>query len=231
MSPVRVFVTGTDTGVGKTQVSTALLSLLADEGLNPAPFKPYESGVPASGVPEDAAALIQAARSTDPLDLVCPHRFSEPLAPGVAARRLGVEPSFERTLEAFATFEGRSVVAEGAGGLIVPIDSRRDVRDLIVALGLPVVLVARASLGTLNHTALSLEALERAGVKVKAVVLSRTADVDDPSERDNAQIIAERHCVRVVGPVPFRTDADARREAFRTALAPLVSEWITATAS
>ncbi len=221
-APFRVFVTGTDTGVGKTQVSVALLSLLAEAGARPAPFKPYESGCEELSAPADALAMRAAARSRDPLARICVHRFAEPLAPGVAAARLGREPSFTRTLDAFRTFAGRSLVAEGAGGLYVPIDARREVIDLIVRLRLPVVLVARAGLGTLNHTALSLEALEHRGVPVRAVVLSQGAPTADPSREDNAHWIARRHRVRVLGPVPFEPDPAHRQRLFQEVLRPLL---------
>jgi dethiobiotin synthetase len=222
-SPFRVFVTGTDTGVGKTQVSAALLSLLADAGLRPAPFKPYESGCARLSQPADALALREAAKSEDALERICPHRFRAPLAPGVAAARLRQSPSLRKTLAAFHSFEGRALVAEGAGGLLVPIDAQRDVLDLIVLLKLPVVLVARAGLGTLNHTGLSLQALEHRGVPVKAVVLSQSAPSRDSSQRDNAQRLASRHRVRVLGPVPFHADPTARAKVFRRVLRPLLS--------
>lgn len=213
---------GTDTGIGKTQTACALLSLLADRGVNPAAFKPYESGVARPNEPEDALALRQAARSNDPLDVICPHQFREPLAPGIAAAREGRTASFAKTLEAYRSFEGRALVAEAAGGLRVPIDETRDVIDLVVESKLPALLVARAGLGTLNHTALSLDLLQARGVPVMGVVLSRTTEKYDPSEEDNAQWIARRHGVRVFGPVPFLTDAAQRREAFRQALSPLL---------
>jgi dethiobiotin synthetase len=213
-------VTGTDTGIGKTQVSTALLSLLADEGLEPAPFKPYESGCDDLASPSDALALREAARSSDPLEQICVHRFRAPLAPGVAAARLGREPDFRKTLAAFHAFDGRSLVAEGAGGLLVALDSKREIIDLIAELKLPVLLVARAGLGTLNHTGLSIEALRRRGLEVAAVVLSRPTPHKDPSERDNAQHIAERNGVTVLGPVPHLPDAARRRAAFRRVLRP-----------
>lgn len=220
--PFRVFVTGTDTGVGKTEAACALLSLLADAGQRPAVFKPYESGCAHLLAPADALALREAARGTDDIEDICPHRFRAPLAPGVAARKLGQEPSFERTLAAFRSFAGRPLVAEGAGGLRVPLDSRRDVIDLVQALRLPVLLVARAGLGTLNHTALSLELLARRRVKVLAVLLSQGAAAADSSVRDNARLLAERHGVRVLGPVPYQVEPHRRRAAFRSALRPLL---------
>ena len=227
--PFRVFVTATDTGVGKTQTASALLSLLADAGLEPAPFKPYESGCEDLRAPADALALQAAARSSDPLELITPHRFKLPVAPGVAAERLGKVPPFEKTLAAYRAFDGRTLVAEGAGGLFVPLDPDRDVIDLIQVLKLPVLLVARLGLGTLNHTALSLEALNRRRIPVLAVLLSDGTDVKDPSKRDNPRLIAERHGVRVLEPVRFTPDPERRRQAFRKALRPLL-EGVVSTA-
>jgi len=220
--PFRVFVTATDTGVGKTQVAAALLSLLADAGLSPAPFKPYESGCTRLSRPADALELRTAARSSDSLDQVCVHRFRAPLAPGIAAARMGLVPAFRAVLAAFRDFGSRSLVAEGAGGLLVPLDPRRDVIDLIEALGLPVLLVARAGLGTLNHTGLSLRLLQARRIPVRAVVLSRSSPDRDPSVEDNATWLARRHGVPVLGPVPFIEDPERRRRAFRTVLRPLL---------
>jgi dethiobiotin synthetase len=222
--PFRLFVTATDTGVGKTEASCALLSMLADQGLSPAPFKPYETGCRDLNAPSDACALREAAQSGDALELICPHRFRLPLAPAVAAARIGSAPTLRKTLAAYRTFKGRPLVAEGAGGLFVPIDRRRDMIDLIQLLGLPVLLVARAGLGTLNHTALSLQALAARGIPVGAVLLTCTSAKHDLSERDNAAWIQRRASVRVLGPVPFRRERNARRSAFRSALKPLLQE-------
>jgi dethiobiotin synthetase len=221
-APFRVFVTGTDTGVGKTEVASALLSLLADRGLRPVPFKPYESGCARLDAPADALALRAAARSDDALERICVHRFRAPLAPGVAARRLGRRADLRPVLSAYRSFAGRTLVAEGAGGLLVPLDPRHDVVDLIGMLHLSVLLVARAGLGTLNHTGLSLALLRERRITVRAVVLSRTTPRADPSLADNARLLRERHGVEVLGPVPFHRSAAARRRAFRRALRPLL---------
>ena len=228
MKAFRAFVVGTDTGVGKTQVSCALLSLLADRGDRPAPFKPYESGVEDLSAPADALALRLAARSDDDLGLICPHRFRPPVAPGVAALRLGRDAPLAKTMAAFRAFAGRALVVEAAGGLRVPIDLKRDVIDLVERLRLPTILVARAGLGTLNHTALSLDALAVRRISVLAVVLVRTRQERDASERDNAAMIERRHAVRVLGPVPFVDDASRRVAAFRKVLRPLLDRAATA---
>ena len=115
------------------------------------------------------------------------------------------------------------MVAEAAGGLRVPIDSCRDNLDLAKELGMPVILVARSGLGTLNHTALSMDALAARKIAVLAVVLVSSTGGRDPSEEDNAAIIAKRHGVKVLGPVPFVPDSARRRTAFRRVLRPLVA--------
>jgi dethiobiotin synthetase len=218
----RYFVTGTDTAVGKTEVAAALLSLMADAGLAPGALKPYESGCVDVERPTDALALRAAARSEDALSNMSLHRFRAPLAPGVAAERLGLNPSWTETLKAFRAFQGRALVVEGAGGLLVPLDRRHQVIDLIAATRLPVVLVARAGLGTLNHAGLSLEALRARRLRVRAVVLVQSTAARDVSTRDNARWLERRDGVQVLGPVPFLSDARQRRSAFRKQLRPLL---------
>lgn len=222
MGPFRVFVAGTDTGVGKTEVSCALLSLLSEAGMRPAAFKPYESGCRSLARPSDACALRESAGFVDPLELICLHRFRAAVAPGVAAARLGQRPSLEKTLRTYRAFQGRSLVVEGAGGLRVPIDVHREVIDLIRLLRLPVLLVARAGLGTLNHTALSLEALARRRIPALAVLLCSAAAGRDSSMKDNAALIRRTHDVKVLRPVNFEPDPVLRRMAFRRALKPLL---------
>jgi dethiobiotin synthetase len=216
-------VVGTDTGIGKTESACALLSLLAARGERPLPFKPYESGCQDLRRPGDALRLVAAAQSRDALARVSLYRFKAPLAPGVAAARLGRRPSFSRVLRTFRSFDAtRPLVAEAAGGLRVPLDGSRDVLDLVAAVGLPVLLVARAGLGTLNHTALSLQALKSKRIAVEAVVLVQSGPQRDSSMVDNPAWIARRHRVRVLGPVPFVKAAAARRAAFERALRSLV---------
>jgi dethiobiotin synthetase len=218
----RYFVTGTDTGVGKTEVASALLSLLADAGLAPGALKPYESGCADVERPADALALRAAARSEDALGSISLHRFRAPLSPGMAAERLGLNPSWAETLKAFRAYQGRALVVEGAGGLLVPLDRRHQVIDLVAATRLPVVLVARAGMGTLNHTGLSLLALRKRRIPVRAVVLVQSSAGRDGSARDNARWLQRRDGVEVLGPVPFVPDAEERRAAFRKQLRALL---------
>ncbi|ALA59384.1 dethiobiotin synthase [Nitrospira moscoviensis] len=221
-----LFITGTDTAVGKTETACALLSLLADAGLRPAAMKPYESGCLDWHRPADALALKAAARCDDRLDRVCLYRYRAPLAPGVAAARRKETPSFARVLALARSFRGRPLVIEGAGGLFVPIDAQRDIIDLIETLNIPVLLVARAGLGTLNHTGLSLDALASRRIPVRAVLLTKTKDASDPSEGDNAAWLKQRHGVPVLGPVPYMRSPARRLAAYQQALYPILDAFV-----
>jgi dethiobiotin synthetase len=207
VSSPGVFVTGTDTGVGKTVVSCALLRALRARGLNVGAIKPIETGVGPEG-PLDAIALRDAADSLDSLDVVCPQQFELPAAPSVAAEVEGRHVDHAAIARAFATVrEGRDfVVVEGAGGLRVPIDSKTDMIDLAQSLQLPALLVARAALGTINHTLLSLEVAAARGLEVVGVVVSHS----DPnlSDADAANLGALRDGLgdRLLGEVSHGVD-------------------------
>jgi dethiobiotin synthetase len=215
-----LFITGTDTGVGKTEVACALVSGARAAGLDVGAMKPAQSGV-TPGEASDAERLRLAAGGGDPLDLVCPYQFAPPLAPGVAARLAGVEISLPRLLEAARTLASRhaALLVEGAGGLLVPLTPDRTFADLAVALGLPVLVVARAGLGTVNHTALTLEALRARGLTVAGVVLNRTGPDDDPSVPTNAAEIERLTGARVLATLPYLRDISSSGAFLRSALA------------
>jgi dethiobiotin synthetase len=206
-----LFITGTDTGVGKTEVAAALLRGHRAAGLDVAGMKPAQSGVE-PGVPSDADRLRDAAGGGDAPDLVCPYAFGAPLAPGVAARLEGLAISLERILEAARALAARhaALLVEGAGGLLVPLTSRHTCADLAVALGMPVLVVARAGLGTVNHTALTCEALRARGLAVAGVVLNRLSAASDPSEPHNPAEIERLTGVPVLASLPFVPERAAR---------------------
>jgi dethiobiotin synthetase len=218
-----LFVTATDTGVGKTEITCALLRGWRARGLDVGAMKPAQSGHD-PGERSDAARLAEAAGAGDPPDLVCPYTFGPPLAPGVAARLAGTEISLARIMDAVRALAARhaALLVEGAGGLMTPLAARETYADLAVALGLPALVVARAGLGTVNHAALTCEALRARGVAVAAVVLNRTAAADDPSVPHNAAEIARLTGARVVGPLPFATDIVRRGPLLEAALVPAV---------
>ncbi|GMU59913.1 MAG: ATP-dependent dethiobiotin synthetase BioD [Myxococcaceae bacterium] len=211
------FVTGTDTGVGKTQVSVALLEVLRARGEVPFALKPYETGGAS-----DSEALWRAAGGWQPKASVCLFRFKRPLAPAMAAP--GGDAGDPRKVKALLQrYAGHPVVVEGAGGLHVPLTPRQDVIDLAVLLGLPVVVVARAGLGTINHTTLTLLALLQRGARVAGVVLVQATRGREPSVRMNRAELERRFPrVRVVGPVPFVAQGGRRRAAFRVAVGALL---------
>jgi dethiobiotin synthetase len=214
--PNRFFVTGTDTGVGKTEVSAALLSLMT----KPFAFKPCESGGN-----EDSEALWRAGGSWQPKETVCLYRLKEPLAPLLAARAERKRIDWKKILSGFRALGKGPGVVEGAGGLFVPIDERHDVIDLISATKLPVVLVARAGLGTINHTTLSLQALAQRKIPVAAVVLSQATRGREPSLPTNRPELERRFPkIRFFGPVPFVAHEDRRRALLAKTLASLVAD-------
>lgn len=225
-SRLRVFVAGTDTGVGKTEVACGLLRSLAGRGLAPVPFKPYESGCDDLNAPSDALALQRAALSPISLEQICPHRFKSALAPGLAAQREGRIASFSKTLEVYQSFENHHLVVEGAGGLRVPVDDQREIIDLISAMELPVLLVARSGLGTLNHIALSVEALRTREIAVAGVLLCRSTPQLDEAETSNAEWLNRHYPFPILGPVPFERDSHLRLKEFCSVLDPWVTDWL-----
>lgn len=225
MSMARgLFVTGTDTGVGKTLVAAGLVLWARERGLRVGAMKPAESGCARVGdalLPADAALLRWAAGGADPLERVCPYRLEAALAPGVAARREGVDVSLDgvrAALSALCAAHPDGVVVEGAGGLLVPMDrALRTGVDWARALGLPVLVVARGGLGTINHTLLTLEALAARDVPCRGVIFSaRTAEQAQAAE-ENAEVIAAMSGARVLAILPplegFDDWARARRVA------------------
>ncbi|MRR37437.1 dethiobiotin synthase, partial [bacterium] len=163
-----IFVTGTDTGVGKTIVTAALARLLREQGVDVGVMKPVTSGCIERGdslVSEDAELLTWAAGV--PLDEECaPYCLRAPIAPSVAASRENVRIDFSRIRNAFETLLTRHdfVLIEGAGGLMVPLSGGLMVADLVLALKLPLLVVARPNLGTINHTVLTCFAAKQLGI-------------------------------------------------------------------
>jgi dethiobiotin synthetase len=198
-----VFVTGTDTGVGKTVVACALLRGLRARGLAVGAMKPVETGVGSAG-PLDAIALREAAGSEDPLHAVCPHAFALAAAPSVAAAAEGRTIGLSDLLAAFERLAARRdlVVVEGAGGLLVPIDRATCMADLAAALGLPLLIVARASLGTINHTLLTLAEAKRRGLAVAGVVISHAAGELTSADEANLSHLRRELGPRLLGEVP-----------------------------
>lgn len=210
-----LFVTGTDTGVGKTLVSAALVRWARGRGLDVGAMKPAESGCERRGealVPADAEHLRRAAGGGDPPELVCPHRLEAPLAPGIAAAKEGREISLERVRGALAALSRAhpdGVIVEGAGGLLVPMDTEFQTgADWAEALGLPALVVARAGLGTINHSALTLEALRAREIPCRGLILSATKPAEEAAAAENAAAIERLSGAEVLAILPALRGAD-----------------------
>jgi dethiobiotin synthetase len=202
MSSKRFFVTGTDTGVGKTVVSALLCA-----ALDAIYWKPIQTGT-SEGT--DRATVTRLARLPRTRTVPEAYRFAPPVSPHLAARRAGVRIDL-RKIKLPAIPPGENLIVEGAGGALVPINETQLMTDLMRHLALPVLLVARTTLGTINHTLLSLAALREAGLEVRGVVLCGKPN------RDNRQAIERYGRAVVVGVVPRleRIDREALLQVFR----------------
>jgi len=205
-----IFVTGTDTGVGKTVIAGAIADWFRRRGANVAVCKPCATGAVhrrEGWVSEDAEFLAHCADTRFPLDMVCPQRFAEPLAPAVAAERSPGAPGLDWGIidRAIATMSrGADVmVVEGVGGILVPMDGKHTVLDMAAWLGLPTLIVARAGLGTINHTLLTLHALRSRAVPVAGVVINKyPADTPGVAEETNPRAIEKWGKTAVLCMVP-----------------------------
>lgn len=197
---IRLAVTGTDTSVGKTYVSTVLLALMRRKGLRVAAMKPVEAGVTADDPSSDAMRLRHAAGEDDPLEHVRPVLIAEPLAPWVALGRAGGTVDLDALDAAYRALSGGrdAVVVEGAGGLLVPLTRELAFDGLFVRWGLDLVVVAGNRRGTLNHTMLTVRAAHDAGLRVRGVVLNALGpESKGIAERTNLEALLE-----LLDPVP-----------------------------
>jgi dethiobiotin synthetase len=199
-----LFVTGTDTEIGKTCVAAALTAALAADGVPVGAFKPVVTGTdepPGDGKPRDHELLARCAGME--LRDVAPYTFGPAVSPHLAAELdcVAIDPEGLVACARRAA-QGRTLIAEGVGGLLVPITvGGYLVRDLAVALGLRIVVVARPGLGTINHTLLTLEAARGAGLDVAGVVVTPWPDDPTPMQRSNA------NSIQVMGEVDVATFA------------------------
>jgi dethiobiotin synthetase len=184
-----LFVTGTDTGVGKTVVGAAICAQLRERGVDVAAWKPVVTGTGEPG-PTDHERLGEAA-GQDPA-AVTPHTFAEPVSPHLAAELSGMplEPAELVACARAASERCEVLVIEGVGGLLVPLTPGYLVRDLARELGVPLVVAARPGLGTINHTLLTLEAARAVGLEIAGVVLTPWPDEPSVMERSNRETIA-----------------------------------------
>jgi dethiobiotin synthetase len=198
------FITGTDTDIGKTIVACALVAALRTRGHNVGVMKPVSAGGR-----DDANALIAASGCDDELDLVNPIALTEPLSPNLAADRAGLSISLSDLLNGFHLLSNRHeiMVVEGAGGLLVPLSNDASIADLAAGIGLPLIIVARAGLGTINHTLLTIEAARARHLEIDGVIFCSAApSLDDTSEALSPDVVTRLSGVPTLGSFPYVTD-------------------------
>jgi dethiobiotin synthetase len=187
-----LFVTGTDTEVGKTVVASALAATLAANGERVAVFKPAVTGLSELDAPlADHEFLRRSARSPQSAEAVSPYRFGPAVSPHLAAQLVGIEiaPGHLTAGAEAAAANADVLVVEGVGGLLVPLCSDYLVRDFAAELALPLVIAARPGLGTINHTLMTIECARAAGLEIAAVVLTPCSRFPQEMERSNRRAI------------------------------------------
>ena len=202
------FITGTDTGVGKTVVTGALAAMLRARGRNVGVMKPVATGCVRRReglVSEDAEFLAQVADVPEPLDEISPIRLAGPLAPTVAAARAGIELDLAPMWAAWRRMRDAHdvMLVEGIGGILCPVTRKMFVADMALGFRLPVIVVARAALGTINHTALTVEAAKARGLEVAGIIINRyNRDTEDVAQMTVPDEIQRVTGVPVLGLVP-----------------------------
>jgi dethiobiotin synthetase len=203
------FITGTDTAVGKTIVAGAIVRALNALGLRTAAMKPIETGCRNEGgilVPNDGLFLRHIAGIDEPVTSVTPCCLESPLAPMAAAEIEGADVSVKEIKKAFFAMSAKydAVVVEGIGGLMVPIRKDYYVAELVADLGLPLLIVTRPGLGSINHTMLTLNHALRAGLNVAGIVINYSSPPENSlAEKTNPGVLSRIAAVPLIGTFPY----------------------------
>ncbi len=204
-----IFITGTDTGVGKTYATAGLLNAMKKMGITSCPMKPVETGCDIQKgklIPQDAITLINASGVSEPLDIINPYRFRHPLAPSVAAEMEKIAIKKQKIFSAYRYLLNKYdiTIVEGAGGIMTPVYKKYLFRDLIKDLGLPVIIVSRPVLGTINHTLLTIEAARSRKINIHGIIINHAGRIKKgTAERTNPEIIEYLGRVPILGVVPY----------------------------
>jgi dethiobiotin synthetase len=209
-----IFITGTDTGVGKTIVAAGLILALKQRGLNVGYMKPVESGCPVLDgevVPQDVRFVRECTGINDDLDLMCPYRLKAAAAPSIASRLEDVHVDIGYIVDQYfqLSLMHEIVVVEGVGGLMVPLNNSDLVTDMVLQLGLGMLVVARPGLGTINHTLLTTHMAKMMGIPLSGVIINGFGrEAIGLPERTNPDEIEHFGNVPVLGIVPWMKDLD-----------------------
>lgn len=190
-----LFIIGTDTDCGKTVVTAGIAASLRQADRDVGVYKPFEAAC------TDSSLLKTASGSPDAPEEINPYHFDEPLAPGVAARRAGVAIDWNHVIDTFRELQARHqiLLAEGAGGLMVPLDGNKTHIELLRDLDVPVLIVARLGLGTLNHTLLTVKVLQDNAIRCRGVILNEQTPRSSIAEETNYDVLSELCPVPLLG--------------------------------
>jgi len=204
------FITGTDTDVGKTVVTACLATLFKNQGIGV--MKPIETGVDpkcSSTANSDTKFLMEVSGTKDAEEEVCPLRLKAPASPYQASQIAGTSIQPSTILKQFKLLQSRHnmMLVEGVGGLLVPITARYNVADLVREIGLPLIIVSRFKVGTLNHTLLTLNAARQHGLKIKGIILNKQENGDlDNVEEQQGKLLEELSDTPILGTCPYIED-------------------------
>ncbi|MBW7898027.1 ATP-dependent dethiobiotin synthetase BioD 1 [Candidatus Brocadiaceae bacterium B188] len=211
------FITGTDTHVGKTMVAGGLAALYRNKGLDVGVMKPIATGckrVNNTLISDDAIFLKNSAEVDDEYELINPVSLEQPLAPTIAARLSDTKIDLEKIRMAYDSLCERHeyLIIEGIGGLLVPIDEYYFVVDLAYEMELPVIVVCRPNLGTINHTLLTVSYAREHGLTVKGIVMNEsTENGNDVVMRTNIDEIKRLTGLPLLGVIPFDKGLDVTK--------------------
>jgi len=205
------FITGTDTGVGKTFVSCALLHAFAAQDKSVVGFKPVAAGSDNDDLNADAKQLRSASNILASYGQINPYCFAHPLAPHIAARNSGVRIELSRILTSYRELVSQAdvVVVEGAGGFLVPLNDKQDSAEMAQHLALPVIVVVGMRLGCLNHALMTMRMIADCELECAGWV-ANVIDVDMPALQHNIDALSERIEAPLLGVVPFQDVPDPR---------------------
>ena len=205
------FVTGTDTGVGKTFICCALMHAFAEQGLRVVGMKPVAAGCDEDNHNEDVKQLRSASNVLASFGQINPYSFYHPIAPHIAARKVGLRIDFSRILTSFRELlsQADEVIVEGVGGFKVPLNEKQDTADLAQQFELPVILVVGLRLGCLNHALLTADAIGAYKLKFAGWV-ANILDADMPELRENIATLEQRLGAPMLGVVEYQVAPNAR---------------------
>lgn len=213
-----LFVTGTDTEVGKTFVAAGIAAALRRRGIDIGVMKPIHTGCKIRRgrlIPVDAIRLIRSAGVDDPIELVTPYAFKEPVAPYVAALRNGMNIDVNNILKSYRNLYSKHdyTIVEGIGGILVPITKSFYVADLIKRLKLPALIVTKPGLGTINHTLLTVSCLKVKKIPIIGIVVNyRNQGKDILAEKTAPETLEELSGVSVLGTIPHLSEKISERK-------------------